>query len=194
MIYNNTINATNCSILALSPFTTTTVNVGEQGLVGLSGPNVELIAFNSGDFDFFGINDDVSVGLGVAIDNNSPVDLSALGVVISHQCELSNFEAAYSGNVDFISTGSRIIFRLIILRAAANDGSDYTVPTPIIAFTTTFVAPLVNNADRSRNILNTTPTSIVFPGDRLVLRVTIIEIFSEIALTVGASVSCTPSI
>lgn len=197
MIYNKQLANTCVPILALSPFSSSLLNVGEQGRTGLSGPNVELIAFNSGDFDFTVDTDhDVAVGLGVAIENNSSLDLSELGVVMSHQCVLSNFEVAYSGNL-FYNEDSFIRFELIILRSATNNGSDYIVPGPIIAFTTVFDEDQ-DNVDRSKNILITTPTSIsnsiVFPGDRLVLRVLIVEIDTNTSLTVGASVSCTPSV
>lgn len=194
MIYNNRINNCRkqelpyCPILALSPFTTTIVNVGEQGITGLSG-NTPLISFNSGDFAFGGeFTEDVTVGLGVASSDTSSTTRSQLGVPILFQSMLSNFEIAYSGsNI----SGQSINYELIIMRSVSNDGVDYSVPAFIVAFSGS-LSPAGLGGDFSSNELITVPINgIVFPGDRLVLHVLKFEVESS-SLTVSASVHCTP--
>lgn len=199
MIYNNIFNYGCFPLIAATPFTgrSTTPRI-VRGEVGLSGPNVDLIAFNSGDFDFtftpamqafF-----VTVGLGVAVDT-SEENGSQLGIVFGHRCILTNFEIAYSGSRSTPSVpGSFIEYTLRIFRSTSNDGFDYPITSPTLSFSGRFLPPF-GTGQISRNILITVPTAVgndvIFPGDRLVLFVFVSQIPFD-SLVVGASVECTP--
>lgn len=195
MIYNNIFNYGCFPLIAATPFSSTRM-LFRRGEVGLSDPNVDLIAFNSGDFDF-SIEEDffVAVGLGVAVELPSNTNMAQLGIVVGHRCILTNFEIAYSGSiVGFSSSDSSIEYNLMIIRATSNDGVDYPVIAPITAFSGIFTPPF-DPGQISRNTLITVPmangTNIIFPGDRFVLFVIIRNVESN-SLVVGASVECTP--
>lgn len=200
MIYsNNTINNECCvPILALAPFTSNVLNVGEQGRTGLSGPNVELIAFNSGDFNFSDLGINAMVGLGVTdrLPVSAFIPRSELGIVILHQCTLSNFEIAFSGS-GLLGQDGFVRYDLLIFRSAFNSGVDYVVPGNITAFSGTFniIDQLMPSGPISRNTLITTPftvnNNIAFPGDRLVLLLVKGGFVSEF-FEVSASIQCTP--
>ena len=71
-----------CSpLLATTPFPTALISQGNVGRVGLSGPNVELITFNSGD-TFIENLVTYAIGLGVAqiiMVGITSIELSQLG-------------------------------------------------------------------------------------------------------------------
>lgn len=117
----------------MTPFTTAVINVGEQGITGSIGPNVKLIAFNSGDFILPNDASPVAVGLGVAQTGGTPTLRFQLGVPIEQQCTLSNCEGAFSGNITS-EEDSFIRYNLIILRSFSNDGTDYTTSSLTSAF------------------------------------------------------------
>lgn len=191
MIYS--INNECCApILALDPFVSTTINVGEQGRTGLSGPNVELIAFNSGDFNFATTNV-AAVGLGVAVIPTTATIFSELGVVILHQCTLRNFEIAFSGTGVQGSNGS-MTYVLVVSKSASNSGVDYDVPGFVPVFNGIFNINQAPSGPISSNKLIITPigNNIVSPGDRIVLLVVKDNVAAG-SLEVSASIQCFPS-
>lgn len=190
-----------CSpILALTPFTETIVRTGEQGEIGLSGPNVQLISFNSGD-DPLTFMASYVVGLGVAkflLDN---VLFSQLGVVMNQVGTLSNFEIGYSGRI-FRSDefSDRLEYTLLVIPAVNNSGNDYPLPGPIIVFSDILIFSTITSPEEiSANKLIIVPSSPsnVDIGDRIVLLLDlstdpVTPIVFE-SLTVQASVHFTPS-
>ena len=181
-------------ILAITPFPTALVAQGDIGEVGLSGPNVELIAFNSGDTPITVNLSQHAVGLGVfrMIVNINSVQLSQLGVVLNQPGRLSNFEIAYTANS---SDRFSIIYGLVVVRSSNNTGNDYTVPNGQNIFGGT----LTNNSlgQVSNNRLITVPLPLgnvnVNIGDRLVMTAQPIGISGATQVTVSASVHFTPS-
>ena len=191
-------------ILALSPFTETIIRTGEQGETGLSGPNVELISFNSGD-STLAINDSSVVGLGVAKVVTNSIFLPQLGVVMNQTGTLSNFEIGYSGRIVSSSNVShRIDYILFVIKSSNNSGNDYTVQNFIEVFFGGLEFPTITPPDDPEDV--SVNKLIIVPiaspnvnvGDRVVLLVNIIRNFGSDplvfeSLTVQASVHFTPS-
>lgn len=183
------------SILAITPFSTVLVSRDIQGEVGLSGPNVELISFNSGDTPITS-NFTYAVGLGLAriiTAGNNSIALSQLGVVVNNAGILSNFEIAYSGNTNTLNF--IVTYVLVVIRSTNDNGNDYTIPNGESIFTGSLVS--MNNGQLSKNRLITTPIPLsnvnVSKGDRVVLRVQVSFVTPNIQIGVSASVQLTPS-
>ena len=179
-------------ILAITPFPTTLIAQGDIGRVGLSGPNVELITFNSGDALLIGSNINYAVGLGVARIVTTGNELSQLGIVLNKSGRISNFEIAYSANI--VSGSVSIVYILSIIRSLNNNGNDYFLP-----FEQNIFIGILNSTSTgqvSDNRLRTVPISPgnvnVNIGDRLVLRI-VATVGSAAQVTVSASVQFTPS-
>ena len=194
-MYKKMINNICCPILAITPFPTSLVSQGIQGEVGLSGPNVELIAFNSGDTPITPNLLQYAVGLGVSriIGNFTSVELSQLGVVLNQPGKLSNFEIAYTANS--IDVTFNILYRLVVVRSLNNNGNDYTV----LIGQTIFSGNLMNTSlgEGSGNRVITIPLSSgnINIGDRLILIVTVPSSSppGDTQITVSASILFTPS-
>lgn len=189
-----------CSpVLALTPFTETIIRTGEQGETGLSGPNVQLISFNSGD-DILAPGNFV-VGLGVAEVEVDNVLFSQLGVVMNQTGMLSNFEIGYSASVvssnrfeDFIR------YLLFVIKSSNNSGNDYSLQGPLNVFFEILDFPTITTTEEiSANKLVIVPVDPpnVNIGDRVVLVVNIITSEDDLdfdSLAVQASVHFTPSV
>lgn len=122
-------------ILAITPFNTALISQGDIGRVGLSGPNVELIAFNSGDVPIEGFLLRYVVGLSFAMEimlSNS-IAFPQLGIPINQPGVLNNFEIGFTigNNTSEVS----IEYSLLVVRSLNNTGSDYAVPVREIIFT-----------------------------------------------------------
>ena len=191
-----------CSpILALTPFTETIIRTGEQGELGLSGPNVQLIAFNSGD-DTLVINTSFAVGLGVAriTTATTPILLSQLGIVMNQIGTLSNFEIGYSGRIiNSRNLADDIQYTLFVIPSLNNSGNDYPLQGQIAVFSGILDFPTITSPEEiSANKLIIIPVSPpnVNVGDRVVLLISIGtgSISPNFAsLAVQASVHFTPS-
>ena len=194
-----------CSpILALTPFTETIVRTGNQGETGLSGPNVQLISFGSGD-DPLLINTPYVVGLGLAI-LNPTVDLvpfPQLGVVINQTGTLSNFEIGYSGRIVASTILDFIRYILCVIPSSNNAGNDYAVQNFIRVFLGDLRFPTITSPEEiSANKLITVPFSPppnVNVGDRIVLAIQLLTNLFEptlifTSLSVEASIHFTPSV
>ena len=192
-----------CSpLLAATPFTGRfTAPRITRGEVGLSGPNIELIAFNSGDILIEGVSPTAiiyAVGLGFAmiINDSNDIALSQLGVPMSRVGTLNNFEIGFSVGSN-ASSSVTIEYFLIIIRSLNNTGNDYTVPMSEIIFTGTENNLPISAGDKSSNMLITTPEPLSNPnvniGDRVVLMVNFFTSFiSPGSVKVSASIQLTP--
>ena len=189
-----------CSpLLAITPFVQTNIIQGDVGRTGLSGPNTQIIAFNSGTTEF-DINFDYVVGLGVAeiFDVTNEFLLSQLGVVINRSGTLSNFEIAYTIDMDPTIIEGILHYSLRVIRAINNIGNDYLPPPNNNIFSGALVIPLSEVAQQisaNKLIININLGEIpnVGPGDRIVLffQFEVIIGFSFDSLTVSASVHYT---
>lgn len=121
--------------MAAAPFSTSFTPRITRGEVGLSGPNIELIAFNSTEF-FNVTGTEYVVGLGVVNVTSGLNDhnLSQMGIVINTLGTLNNFEIGYSADILFHIDEIVLMFRLVIIRSQNNNGIDYAVPLGIVIF------------------------------------------------------------
>ena len=205
-MYNHTNNI--CSpILALTPFTETIIRTGEQGEVGLSGPNIELLSFNSGDSTLTIVIPYI-VGSGLATPSIAvdPILIAQLGIVINQTGTLSNFEIGYSGRIVRSSNATdRIRYILTVVRSLNNSGIDYTIQDYIEVFFGELrfptISPFASPQEISANRLITIPFSLpnVNSGDKVVLVVQLLtavigSILEFTSLDVQASVHFTPSV
>ena len=206
-VYNTLTNQSCCTpLLAMTPFSTSVITQGLSGNIGLTGPNVELISFNSGDsivIDSIYIYIYIYiVGLGIArqflVAND--IIVAQLGIVINQAGTLSNFEISYSADIISSDLGNFIEYQLFRIRAINNLGIDYASPPPVVIFFGTLDIPeILIQEQRSSNILITIPDNptAVLPGDRIVL---FVEFFNDEetlifdSFSVGASVEFAPSI
>ena len=189
-----------CSpLIAFTPFVQTNIIQGDVGRTGVSGPNIQIIAFNSGT-TVFDINEDYVVGLGVAeiFDETDEFLLSQLGVVINRSGTLSNFEIAYTADMNAETQSGTLTYSLIVIRATNNIGNDYLPPPNDNIFTGDLLIPaslVAQQISSNKLIININPGEIpnVGPGDRIVLFLQFVVFvgFSFDSLTVSASVRYT---
>lgn len=151
-----------------------------QGEIGLTGPNAQLLMFNSGDpagdvAALLAPGGSVAVGLGVA-EPSTNLTLSELGTVLNTSGRLETCEFAYTiGGAPAGRTVDELRFDLIVMESDNNIGQDYPIPDPIVLFTETLPKGTPGTLNVSANKLGIPVPGAPFTrfaGDRVVLRVT----------------------
>lgn len=174
-----------------------------QGEIGLTGPNAQLLMFNSGDptsADVLvllngAIGSAIAAGLGVA-EPSSDLTLSELGTVLNTAGRLETCEFAYTiggaSDVLAVRPPNSLRFDLIAMRSDNNNGDDYPVPAAEVLFTETLPKSAPLSGSVSANKLGIPVVGADFTrlaGDRIVLRVTRVAGVGSMGTSIGVSCS-----